>query len=135
MLEIVSNVAKEYFPATLGAVLGAWNKREGSVHVGKLKADKRSKQDVFMVFCIGLMAIIVGICLGKWVSVALLNTYEIKPFLKPIIEFVTALNGIKLVDSVVKTFDKTLDTMVEKVPSIVSGILDVLSERVKKFFK
>lgn len=135
MLEILTNVAKEYFPATLGAIIGAWNKREGSVHVGKLKAVERSKQDVFMVFCIGLMAVVVGICLGKWVSVALINTYQIPTTVIPVIEFVTALNGIKIVDSLIKTFDKTLDMIVDKVPSIVSGILDTVSERLKRLFK
>ena len=75
-----------------------------------------------------------GICIGRWVSVALVGYYDLPEHVIPILEFVTAMNGIKLVDSIVKGVDKSLDVAAEKLPKLVSSILDSLSDKFKKWF-
>lgn len=131
-LDQIFSVVKDYFPATLGAILGAWNKRGEK---GSLKyLLETNLSDKLSVTIIALFAIIVGVCIGKWVSVALVGYYELPPHSIPVLEFVTALNGIKLVDSVVKGVDKSLDIVAEKLPKIVSNILDTIADKFKKWF-
>ena len=131
-LDQIFSVVKEYFPATLGAILGAWNKRGEKNHLKHLL--QTSVLDKLSVTVIALFAIIVGVCIGKWVSVALVGYYDLPPHSIPVLEFVTALNGIKLVDSVVKGVDKSLDVVADKLPKLVSNILDTLSDKFKKWF-
>ena len=131
-LDQIFSVVKEYFPATLGAILGAWNKRGEKNRLKHLL--QTSVLDKLSVTLIALFAIIVGVCIGKWVSVALVGYYEIPPHSIPVLEFVTALNGIKLVDSVVKGVDKSLDVIAEKLPKLVSSGIDLLTDKIKKWF-
>lgn len=131
-LDQVFAVVKEYFPATLGAILGAWNKRGEK---GSLKyLLETSSFDKLLITIIAAFAILVGISIGRWVSVALTGYYDLPEHVIPILEFVTALNGIKLVDSVLKGVDKTLDIINEKLPSAVSNILDTIEVKIKKWF-
>ena len=131
-LDQIFSVVKEYFPATLGAILGAWNKRGEK---GSLKyLLETSSFDKLLITIIAIFAIIVGVCIGKWVSVALVGYYALPTHVIPILEFVTAMNGIKLVDSVVKGVDKSLDVIAEKLPKIVSSGLDTIAEKLKKWF-
>ena len=65
---------------------------------------------------------------------ALVGYYDLPTHVIPVLEFVTALNGIKLVDSVVKGVDKSLDVVADKLPKLVSNILDTLSDKFKKWF-
>ena len=131
-LDQIFAVVKEYFPATLGAIIGAWNKRgeKGSLKY-ILETDCLDKLSITFI---ALFAIVVGVCIGKWVSVALVGYYELPEHVIPVLEFVTALNGIKIVDSVVKGVDKSLDVISEKLPSLVSTVLDTLSDKIKKWF-
>ena len=131
-LDQIFSVVKEYFPATLGAILGAWNKRGEKGSIKYLLETNLS--DKLSVTVIALFAIIVGVCIGKWVSVALVGYYALPTHVIPVLEFVTALNGIKLVDSVVKGVDKSLDVVADKLPKLVSNILDTLSDKFKKWF-
>lgn len=131
-LDQIFSVVRDYFPATLGAILGAWNKRGEKDHLKHLL--QTSVLDKLSVTAIALFAIIVGVCIGKWVSVALVGYYELPPHSIPVLEFVTALNGIKLVDSVVKGVDKSLDVIAEKLPKLVSSGIDLLTDKIKKWF-
>ena len=131
-LDQIFSVVKDYFPATLGAILGAWNKRGERNHLKHLL--QTSVLDKLSVTVIALFAILVGISIGRWVSVALVGYYEIPPHSIPVLEFVTALNGIKLVDSVVKGVDKSLDVIAEKLPKLVSSGIDLLTDKIKKWF-
>ena len=131
-IDQIISVVKEYFPATLGAVVGAWNKRGEKNSLKNLL--QTSILDKLSVTFIAVFAIIVGICIGRWVSVALVGYYDLPEHVIPILEFVTAMNGIKLVDSVVKGVDKSLDVAAEKLPKLVSSILDSLSDKFKKWF-
>ena len=131
-LDQIFSVVKDYFPATLGAILGAWNKRGEKGSIKYLLETNLS--DKLSVTVIALFAIIVGVCIGKWVSVALVGYYELPPHSIPVLEFVTALNGIKLVDSVVKGVDKSLDVIAEKLPKLVSSGIDLLTDKIKKWF-
>ena len=131
-IDQIISVVKEYFPATLGAVVGAWNKRGEKNSLKNLL--QTSSLDKLSVTIIAIFAIIVGICIGRWVSVALVGYYDLPEHVIPILEFVTAMNGIKLVDSVVKGVDKSLDVAAEKLPKLVSSILDSLSDKFKKWF-
>lgn len=131
-LDQVFAVVKEYFPATLGAILGAWNKRGEK---GSLKyLLETSSFDKLLITIIAAFAILVGISIGRWVSDALTGFYDLPQQVVPIIEFVTALNGIKLVDSVLKGVDRTLDIINEKLPNVVSNILDTIEVKIKKWF-
>ena len=131
-LDQIFSVVKEYFPATLGAILGAWNKRGEK---GSLKyLLETSSFDKLLITIIAAFAILVGVSIGRWVSVALTGYYDLPEHVIPIIEFVTALNGIKLVDSVLKGVDKTLDIINEKLPNVVSNILDIIEVKIKKWF-
>ena len=131
-LDQIFSVVRDYFPATLGAIIGAWNKRGEK---GSLKyLLKANLSDRLSVTIIALFAIVLGICIGKWVSVALVGYYALPEHVIPILEFVTALNGIKLVDSVLKGVDKTLDIINEKLPKFISNIIDVIELKIKKWF-
>ena len=131
-LDQVFAVVKEYFPATLGAILGAWNKRGEK---GSLKyLLETSSFDKLLITIIAAFAILVGISIGRWVSDALTGFYDLPQQVVPIIEFVTALNGIKLVDSVLKGVDRTLDIINEKLPNVISNILDTIEVKIKKWF-
>lgn len=131
-LDQIFSVVKDYFPATLGAIVGAWNKRGEKNSLKNLL--QTSTLDKLSVTFIAVFAIIVGISIGRWVSVALVGYYDLPEHVIPILEFVTAMNGIKLVDSVVKGVDKSLDVAAEKLPKLVSSILDSLSDKFKKWF-
>ena len=131
-LDQIFSVIREYFPATLGAILGAWNKRGVKGSIKYLLETNLS--DKLSVIVIALFAIVVGFCIGKWVSVALVGYYELPQHSIPVLEFVTALNGIKLVDSVVKGVDKSLDVIAEKLPKLVSSGIDLLTDKIKKWF-
>ena len=131
-LDQIFSVVKDYFPATLGAIIGAWNKRGERNSLKHLI--ETSSLDKLSVTIIAIFAIIVGVCIGKWVSVALVGYYALPTHVIPILEFVTAMNGIKLVDSVVKGVDKSLDVAAEKLPKIVSSGLDTIAEKLKKWF-
>lgn len=77
-----------------------------------------------------------GICLGKWVAAALVAYYSINaPYVPTLIEFVTALNGIKIIDTIMKSTEKSLDTLSDKVPKIVAETLDLISNKIKNVFK
>ena len=131
-LDQVFTVVKEYFPATLGAILGAWNKRGEK---GSLKyLLETSSFGKLLITIIAVFAILVGISIGKWVSVALTGYYDLPEHVIPIIEFVTSLNGIKIVDSTIKGIEKSLDVISDKLPKIVSSLLDVISNKIKKIF-
>ncbi len=128
----IFSVVKEYFPATLGAIIGAWNKRGEK---GSLKyLLETSSFDKLSITIIAAFAILVGISIGRWVSVALVGYYDLPEHAIPILEFVTAMNGIKIVDSVIKGVDKSLDIVAEKLPKIVSNILDTIADKFKKWF-
>lgn len=131
-IDQIFSVIKDYFPATLGAIIGAWNKRGERNSLKHLI--ETSSLDKLSVTFIAVFAIVVGVCIGRWVSVALVGYYDLPEHVIPILEFVTAMNGIKLVDSVVKGVDKSLDVAAEKLPKLVSSILDSLSDKFKKWF-
>jgi len=131
-VEQIFSVIKEYFPATLGAIIGAWNKRGEKNSIRYLSS--ASIVEKISITSVALFAITVGMCIGKWVSVALVEYYDIPEYIIPILEFVTALNGIKLVDSVLKGVDKSLQIVDEKLPKFVSNILDSIEVKLKKWF-
>ena len=131
-LDQIFSVVKDYFPATLGAIIGAWNKR-GEKNSLKHLLETTSIDKLSVTF-IAIFAIVIGVCIGKWVSVALVGYYDLPTHVIPVLEFVTALNSIKLVDSVVKGVDKSLDVVAEKLPKLVSSLLDTLSDKFKKWF-
>lgn len=131
-IDQIVSVVRDYFPATVGAILGAWNKRgeKNSIqHI--LNTDFIDKLSITFI---ALFAIIVGVFIGKWVSTALVGYYELPMHVVPVLEFVTALNSIKIVDTLVKGVDKSLDVISEKLPSLVSAIIDTLSDKIKKWF-
>ena len=131
-IDQIVSVVRDYFPATVGAILGAWNKRSEKNSIQHIL--KTDCVDKLSITFIALFAIIVGVCIGKWVSTALVGYYELPEHVIPVLEFITALNGIKIVDSVVKGVDKSLDVISEKLPSLVSTVLDTLSDKIKKWF-
>lgn len=131
-IDQIVSVVREYFPATLGAILGAWNKRGEKNSIQHIL--KTGFLDKLSITFIALFAIIVGVFIGKWVSVALVGYYDLPEHAVPVLEFVTALCGIKIADSVVKGVDKSLDVISEKLPSLVSTVLDSLSDKIKKWF-
>lgn len=131
-LDQIFSAVKDYFPATLGSIIGAWNKRGEKNNLKHILST--TSLDKLSITFIAIFAIVVGVCIGKWVSVALVGYYDLPTHVIPVLEFVTALNGIKLVDSVVKGVDKSLDVVAEKLPKLVSNILDTLSDKFKKWF-
>ena len=131
-LDQIFAVVKNYFPATLGAIIGAWNKRGEK---GSLKYFlETSPFDKLLITIIAAFAILVGISIGKWVSVALKSYYDLPEHVIPILEFVTALSSIKLVDSTLKIVDKTFDIINDKLPNFVYNILDYFEAKIKQWF-
>ena len=133
-LDQIFNILREYFPATLGAVVGVWNKRKGTNYKDIKLRDLHITEKVFL-FLLGLFGIILGVSISKWVSTALVSYYDLPTYIVPVIEFVTALSGIKIVDSTIKGIEKSLDVISDKLPKIVSSLLDVISNKIKKFFE
>lgn len=87
------------FPATIGSVIAVWRKRN---EVTYREMDVVQKASIVLV---ALFAIMVGVCIGKWVGGAIAAYYSTTPFITILIEFATALNGLKIVDSLIKSVE------------------------------
>ena len=68
-IDQIFSVVKEYFPATLGAIIGAWNKR-GEKNSLKHLLETTSLDKLSVTF-IAIFAIVIGVCIGKWVSLSI----------------------------------------------------------------
>ncbi|AYD82387.1 hypothetical protein Aci011_054 [Acinetobacter phage vB_AbaM_B09_Aci01-1] len=120
--------AKGIFPATIGSVVAVWRKRN---EVNFREMDAYQKASMILV---ALFAILVGVCIGKWVGGAVAAYYTTTPIITTLIEFVTALNGLKIVDSAIKSVEAALDIVTKNVPVLVGNVVELISDKIEKIF-
>lgn len=129
-MELVTTLlvfAKSIFPATVGAIIAVWTKRK------EVKIEEMSAVQKASMFVVMICAIVVGVCIGKWVGGAIALYFGVQQELHLIIlEFVTALNGLKLVDSVIKGADSALDILTQSVPVIINKVVEAITDRIDK---
>lgn len=120
--------AKGIFPATIGSVIAVWRSRN---EVNFREMDIYQKMSMFLV---ALFAIMVGVCIGKWVGGAVAAYYTTTPMITTLIEFVTALNGLKIVDSLIKSVESALDIITKNVPVLIGNLVEIVSDKIEKIF-
>lgn len=121
--------AKGVFPATLGSILAVWKKRK-DVKLSEMSASEKLSMVVVVV-----AAIIVGVCIGKWVGGAIGLYFGVEQEVQLIlIEFATALSGLKIIDSFSKSVESALDLVTENVPILFQKVIDAISDKIDKFF-
>lgn len=87
------------------------------------------------MFVVVICAIVVGVCIGKWVGGAVALYFGIEEgFQLILIEFATALNGLKIVDSFIKWAESALDIVTENVPIIANKIVSIISDKIDRIF-
>lgn len=119
--------SKGIFPATLGSLIAVFRKRK---EVDAKDMDNYQRVTLFVVV---VSAIIVGVCIGKWVGGAIALYFGVEQGVQIIlIEFATALNGLKIVDSLIKSAESALDILTENVPKLISKIVDAISDKIDK---
>ncbi|WP_378347347.1 hypothetical protein [Acinetobacter baumannii] len=120
--------AKGVFPAAVGSVIAVWRKRN-EVNFREMDAFQKAS-----MISVALFAILVGICIGKWVGGAVAAYYTTSPMITTLIEFVTALNGLKIVDSAIKSVEAALDIVTKNVPVLVGNVVELISDKIEKIF-
>ncbi|AJK27157.1 hypothetical protein BRC2024_KCUCJSVR_CDS_0131 [Acinetobacter phage vB_AbaM_KissB] len=120
--------AKGVFPAAVGSVIAVWRKRN---EVNFREMDAYQKASIILV---ALFAVLVGVCIGKWIGGAVAVYYTTSPFVTTLIEFATALNGLKLVDSLIKSVEAALDVVTKNVPVLIGNIVELISDKIEKIF-
>lgn len=119
---------KSIFPATVGSVIATWRKR---TDFNYREMDAFQKASLLFV---ALFAIVVGVCIGKWVGGAIAAFYATPDVITVVIEFATALNGLKLVDSTIKGVEMILDSFLKNLPVLLNTIIDTISKKIEKIF-
>ena len=131
-MELVTSLltfAKGVFPATVGSIIAVWRKRK------EVKFEEMSMYQKASMLVVILCAIVVGVCIGKWVGGAIALYFGIEQGVQVIlIEFATALNGLKIVDSLIKGAESALDIITENIPIIANKIVDAISGKIDKIF-
>ena len=132
-IEQLINVCKDIFPSTLGSIVAVW-KRKGSSSLLDNNFKEMNFGEKVTVTIIALFAIVVGICIGQWVSEAIVHYYELPNVARTLIEFFAALSGVKIIDTSIKVIDKSLEIVSDKIPTIINAAMDGLLNKVKKWF-
>ena len=131
-MELVTSLltfAKGVFPATLGSIIAVWRKRK------EVKFEEMSMYQKTSMLVVILCAIVVGVCIGKWVGGAIALYFGIEQGVQVIlIEFATALNGLKIVDSLIKGAESALDIITENTPIIANKIVSAIGDKIDKIF-
>lgn len=131
-MELVTSLltfAKGVFPATIGSIIAVWRKRK------EVKLEDMSTFQKFSMVFVVISAIIIGVCIGKWVGGAIGLYFGIEQSVQMIlIEFVTALNGLKIVDSLIKGAESALDIVTENIPVLINKVVKVISDKIDKLF-
>lgn len=131
-MELVTSLltfAKGVFPATIGSIIAVWRKRK------EVKLEDMSTFQKFSMVFVVISAIIIGVCIGKWVGGAIGLYFGIEQSVQMIlIEFVTALNGLKIVDSLIKGAESALDIVTENIPVLINKVVKAISDKIDKLF-
>lgn len=131
-MELVTSLltfAKGVFPATIGSIIAVWRKRK------EVKLEDMSTFQKFSMVFVVISAIIIGVCIGKWVGGAIGLYFGIEQSVQMVlIEFVTALNGLKIVDSLIKGAESALDIVTENIPVLINKVVKVISDKIDKLF-
>lgn len=120
--------AKTVFPATLGSVIAVWRKRN---EVNFKEMDAFQKASIFLV---ALFAVLVGVCIGKWVGGAISAHYAVSEPTAILIELAVALNGLKIIDSAIKSVESALDVVTKNVPILANTVIEAVSDKIGKMF-
>lgn len=121
--------SKAIFPAVLGSIIAVWRKRE-EVKFSEMNAYQR-----FSFAFVILFAIVIGVCIGKWLGGAIALYFGVEQEIQIIlIEFATALNGLKIIDSLIKSAESALDIVTENVPKLINKVVEAISSKIDKIF-
>lgn len=123
------SMSKGFFPAFLGSLIAVWRKRK------EVKFDEMTAYQKASMLIVVICAIVVGVCIGKWVGGAIALYFGVELEMQIIlIEFITALNGLKIVDSMIKGAESALDIVTENVPILINKIVSNISDKIDKIF-
>lgn len=121
--------ASGYFPATLGSLIAVWRKKQD------VKFRELDNAQKFSMIAVAIVAIIIGICIGTWAGGAIVSYFGITGIFQIyLIQFATALNGLKIVDSLIASSEKSLDIITESIPKVVSSVMEIISDKITKIF-
>lgn len=122
-------LAKANAPAIIGALLAVWKRKDG------VSFDEMDAMQKAQTLLVALCAIVIGVCIGKWIGGIIALYWSISSTVPNMfIEFVIALNGLKIIDSITKSADASLDILTENVPMLVKRIISNLIEKIDQFF-
>ena len=122
-------LAKANAPAIIGALLAVWKRKDG------VSFDEMDAMQKTQTLLVALCAIVIGVCIGKWIGGIIALYWSISSTVPNMfIEFVIALNGLKIIDSITKSADASLDILTENVPMLVKRIISNLIEKIDQFF-
>ena len=131
-MELVTSLltfAKGVFPATVGSIIAVWRKRK------EVKLEEMNDFQRMSLVIVIICAIIVGVCIGKWVGGAIALYFGIEQGVQVVlIEFATALNGLKIVDSLIKGAESALDIVTENIPILINKVVSAISDKIDKLF-
>lgn len=131
-MELVTSLltfAKGVFPATVGSIIAVWRKRK------EVKFEEMSVYQKVSMLVVIISAIVIGVCIGKWVGGAIALYFGVEQGVQMVlIEFATALNGLKIVDSLIKSAESALDIVTENVPILINKVVGAISDKIDKLF-
>lgn len=131
-MELVTSLltfAKGVFPATVGSIIAVWRKRK------EVKFEEMSAYQKVSMLVVIISAIVIGVCIGKWVGGAIALYFGVEQGVQMVlIEFATALNGLKIVDSLIKSAESALDIVTENVPILINKVVGAISDKIDKLF-
>lgn len=119
-------ILKWLFPSFMGSVLAIYKR---ATTVGWDESTKSKKRKLIVL---GFGAMIMSIFIAYMVGGAILESFAVnsRTFTSMIIYFLLAFSGLKITDAVAKN----LDMWVEKLVGIVTSVIDIVAEKVKRWF-
>lgn len=131
-MELITSLltfSKAIFPATLGSLIAVWRKRK------EVEFTNMSVYQKASIVITAICAVIIGVCIGKWLGGAIAIHFGVEQGIQIIlIEFATALNALKIIDSLIKSAESALDIVTENVPILINKVVGAISDKIDKLF-
>lgn len=122
-------LSKANAPAIVGALLAVWRRKDG------VKFEEMDAMQKIQTILVALCAIVIGVCIGKWIGGVIALYFSIASTApNMLIEFIVALNGLKIIDSITKSADASLDILTENIPMLVKRVINIVIEKIDRFF-
>ena len=122
---------KAFLPAIFGSLIAVW--KRGSSSSTKLKDLALSEKLVLAVLIV--FAFIISVFLGKWLGGAITLQFGFNSTWGVVVEFITAISSLKVIDGVLSSADGIVKVVVEKAPQVAVAFFDGLIDKIKKIFE